>query len=423
MKEPVRSLITCALLGAQALVAAQPAPDGWLRRGVTRDGTWFDAALRAVSATGEVEFAEPPPGRTLPLSELILWGGYRDRPAGTRLVLVDGSVLVAELLHLDAQAVTIVSPLWAETRLPRELIGAIIFRPPSDADQRDRLYQRAVATDRGEERLLLENGDELGGRLPDAVPLAPGAFRLTQLQWVAREGGPADTLPLDRVLAVLLVPAQRADAADQTTRTLVGLRDGSQLFARTLQAATDHLEFELVTGPRLVTLPVHDGAETLWAPVVSLQPFTPHVVYLSDLDAISYRHIPFLDTPWPYQRDRSVSGGRQRHAGCVWAKGLGMHAASRLAYEPRGEYREFQAEVALDDSVGRLGSVIFRVYVQGADPSWRLAYESGIVRGGDAATPVRVDIRDAQRVALLVDYADRADQGDHANWLNARFLR
>ena len=95
------------------------------------------------------------------------------------------------------------------------------------------------------------------------------------------------------------------------------------------------------------------------------------------------KHIPFLDTSWSYQPDRSVSGGRLRHAGHVWTKGLGMHSSSRLAYETRGQYQELHAELAIDQCAADQGSVVFRVYVQDAAGNWSLAYESGVVRGGD----------------------------------------
>ena len=100
-----------------------------------------------------------------------------------------------------------------------------------------------------------------------------------------------------------------------------------------------------------------------------------------------------------------------------------MHSSSRLAYETGGHYRELQAEVAIDDCAQRQGSVIYRVYVQTESDEWSMAYESAVVRGGEPTVPIRVDVHQAQRVALIVDYADRADQWDHANWLNARLVK
>jgi len=100
-----------------------------------------------------------------------------------------------------------------------------------------------------------------------------------------------------------------------------------------------------------------------------------------------------------------------------------MHSSSRLAFDTGGRYRQLHAELAIDDRAGSQGSVIVRVYIQlAADGQWSMAYESPVVRGGQPALPLRVDLRQAQRIALIVDWADRADQWDHANWLNARLV-
>jgi hypothetical protein len=36
---------------------------------------------------------------------------------------------------------------------------------------------------------------------------------------------------------------------------------------------------------------------------------------------------------------------------------------------------------------------------------------------------VEVDLTGAKRVSLLVDFADRGDELDHVNWLDARMIR
>ena len=76
--------------------------------------------------------------------------------------------------------------------------------------------------------------------------------------------------------------------------------------------------------------------------------------------------------------------------------------------------------MAVDQRAGRSGSVEFRVYLQDSNGQWSRAYESDVVRGGDPLVPMRVNVRGAHGVALIVDFADRADEWDHANWLNAR---
>jgi len=79
--------------------------------------------------------------------------------------------------------------------------------------------------------------------------------------------------------------------------------------------------------------------------------------------------------------------------------------------------RAFAAELGVDDSTGGRGSVRFRVLVDGQEK-----FASPILCGGQPPVPGRVDLQGAKRLELVVDYADRADQLDRANWLDARLI-
>jgi hypothetical protein len=57
------------------------------------------------------------------------------------------------------------------------------------------------------------------------------------------------------------------------------------------------------------------------------------------------------------------------------------------------------------------------------DAKWQPAYTSDVVRGGDAAKSVSVDVTGADAMTLVVDYADRGDELDHADWLDARLTK
>jgi hypothetical protein len=411
----------CCLAGLASddrVAASDPDP----ARLILRDGQSLVATLSDVTDAGEVVFAEASGRRPVAMDDLVTWGAYADRSQATYVVMVDGSVLVTDILSIEADAVTVVGRLWQETRLPRPAIRAIVFHPPADPHARDQLFFRALAIDRHDERLLLENGDELAGHMPEVVRPAAGAFQLTQITWVASDSNQTVDVPLDRLIAVLLAPGEEQSPPAGGNETLVGLRDGSLIHVQAQRRSAQNLEFQLVAGQRIATEPSATPEGEPWNAVVMLQPLRAQVTYLSDLQPLGYRHIPFLEMTWPFRADRSVSGGRLRHAGHVWTKGLGMHSSSRLAYETGGPYRELHAEVAIDDRAGRQGSVIFRVYIQDQADNWSMAYESAVVRGGDPAVPIRVDLRQAMRLALIVDFADRADQWDHANWLNARLV-
>jgi hypothetical protein len=98
-------------------------------------------------------------------------------------------------------------------------------------------------------------------------------------------------------------------------------------------------------------------------------------------------------------------------------KGIGMHSAARLAYNLDQPYKRFQAELAMDDSAGG-GSVRFRVFVDGQEK-----FTGETIRGGMKPAPISVDLSGAKQLDLVVDYADRADVLDHADWLSARLIK
>ena len=91
------------------------------------------------------------------------------------------------------------------------------------------------------------------------------------------------------------------------------------------------------------------------AAITALQTLGGQAVYLSDLEPVGYKHIPFLQLAWPYQADRNVSGDLLRAGGKLFLKGLGMHSASRLTYDLDRPASRLEAALAIDDSGRRPG--------------------------------------------------------------------
>jgi len=204
-------------------------------------------------------------------------------------------------------------------------------------------------------------------------------------------------------------PALLARDRPRGLRAIVGLDDGAHLVARGLRSDGDSLTIDSSGGL---------AWSTALDRVVCLQPLGGRVTYLSDLEAAEYRHVPYLDVPWPYRIDRNVSGGLLRAGGRLFAKGLGVHSAARLTYRLDEPYRRLDAALAIDDSTAGQGSVRFRVFVDG-----REQYVSPTIRGGMAPVPASLDLSGATRIDLVVDFAERADVLDRANWLDARLVR
>jgi len=116
------------------------------------------------------------------------------------------------------------------------------------------------------------------------------------------------------------------------------------------------------------------------------------------------------------QKNRSVDGNPLRIAGQTYEKGLGTHADSLLYVKLDGGSTRFTAMVGVDDEAGRLGSVEFRVLADG-----ERIYESGLIKSGQAAQPVDLDVTGVEMLILIVGAGPDGMNYDHADWANAAF--
>jgi hypothetical protein len=386
------------------------------------EGVRFPAALTAIAASGELRFRTAKGDLRLAAGDLVSWGAPAEPAADLQVHLTDGGLLVAaQLLECDQRTLKLDSDEFGEVELPLDLVTGIQFHPPANRDGRDRLALRLSKKDtestspgpdrrapsgkkvlpsRFTQQLLLVNGDELAGKL---VRLTATAVEFET------DAGPI-AAEIDKVAAVALDRSPPAAANGEGLRIVTGFRDGSLLVAEALTLDDRQIHIEMAGALELAA-----DAEK----IVALQPLGGRAEYLSDLRADSYRHVPFLNLAWPYRGDASVAGTRLRAGGRMYLKGIGMHSASRLTYRIDGEpYRRFAAELAVDDRTEGRGSVVFRVFVDD-----REAYKSPVVRGRMPLVPISVDVTGGKRLSLVVDFAERGDELDHADWLEARLIQ
>jgi hypothetical protein len=291
--------------------------------------------------------------------------------------------------------------------------------------ERDRLARNVLSNRERHDRLWLANGDELAGHLlpAPAEHEAPPLFGVASLRIALEAAEKPLTIGVENVVAAALAHPPGGAVETQPGHVQIGFRDGSCLPVAQVAEKSDRVELTLTSGDALVA-----EASRFWDEVTLLQPCGPHVTYLSDLEPLQYKHVPFLDLSWPdYGRDRNVVGGLLRSGGRVSLKGLGMHSTSRVVFDLAEGVHTFGAELAVDDSAGGEGSVTFRVFLESraerdAAGRWEMAYESPIIRGGQPPRPLALDVTGASRMALVVDSADRGDVLDRANWLNARLV-
>ncbi|MDX9867454.1 MAG: glycoside hydrolase family 2 TIM barrel-domain containing protein [Kiritimatiellia bacterium] len=135
-------------------------------------------------------------------------------------------------------------------------------------------------------------------------------------------------------------------------------------------------------------------------------------VYLTDLDISKTRQ------GWKEAaRDFNLLGSRLRAAGRSYTNGMATCSPSELYVDLAGA-RRFLAEVAVDDAGDRPDArLVFQVIGDG-----RLLWQSAPMRRGDKPVPVEVDVSPYATLLLRVDPWQDGKAGDHADWLNARWV-
>ncbi|MBC8108050.1 MAG: NPCBM/NEW2 domain-containing protein [Anaerolineae bacterium] len=141
--------------------------------------------------------------------------------------------------------------------------------------------------------------------------------------------------------------------------------------------------------------------------------------------ALSTLNPTFASNGWgAYERDKSSGeqgqgdGQALKINGVTYAKGLGVHAASDLRYSlVGGNYTSFSTLYGVDDEEGGAGSVKFQIYLDGV-----LAFDSGTVRGNQAAKSITVNVTGKSELRLVVtDNGDGANS-DHADWATPQLM-
>jgi alpha-galactosidase len=132
-------------------------------------------------------------------------------------------------------------------------------------------------------------------------------------------------------------------------------------------------------------------------------------IHLSDLDLSAM--LQDYKTP---NKNLSVEGNPLTIAGQKFENGVGTHANSFMCIRLSGKAVRFTAMVGLDGEVGKNGSVNFVI-----KKDFKKVWESGVMRGGDPAKAVDIDVRGTGRLGLIVEETPDGNDSDHADWANA----
>jgi alpha-galactosidase len=117
------------------------------------------------------------------------------------------------------------------------------------------------------------------------------------------------------------------------------------------------------------------------------------------------------------QVDRSIRETPLTIAGHTYSHGVGTHARSVMWIQLDGGSERFTASVGVDDAAGSPGTVTFTALGDG-----KRLFESGVMKLGQPAQQVDLDLTGVKTLLLLVEDARDGIAYDHADWAEASFL-
>jgi hypothetical protein len=398
-------IAVCVAAAGAAAAEESPVPSEPVFTGLTIDGHTVSGRIVSIgpdkislatdeNAAEELEVRSlvklsREPRSSPPVSE----GSHVLLPEGDRLMRV--IVLATTDTALEVQSHSALGKL----SIPLDAVLGLVLAPPSEGDEFDPLWERVRAEPRSTDVLWMVNGDRLTGAL---LSLDDRVVKF-QVEGKAIEVDRTGVIAMGFDPAVVSYPRPRADSFD------LSLADGTRL------GMTDvKLDKGQVSGVTRFGQSVHFPVGDL----VRLDPHTPSFVYLTERAVDAQQYVSYLGPTQSFRPDRTVDGHRFQLAGHAYERGIGTQSRTLLAYKLKPGDRRFQSLVGVDDRAGPLGSVVFRVLVDGKD---RLTTPSMTAR--DAPRAIDIDISGAKLLILITEFGDRGDVQDHADWVEARIIR
>jgi len=337
----------------------------------------------------------------LPTDEIVrvsTGGSQRERSdEDTVVTLGTGDMIRGTIQGGGDEKVTLLTMDLGAVDIPLEAIAKIDWPMSFTADHRRvvRWLDRQLVA--RQDRILLTNGDVVDGFIaaigPDGVT-------------IDTESGEA-AVSRRQVLALRMAFGGAADV--EGLHAIVSLRDTGRVTMTSLTWRNGTIEVELQHGSRASFSPDR---------LVRIDICGGNWEWLSGQEPISYQHTPLLARSWEYVSDRNVLGRPLSVADERYEHGIGVHSRSSLTYDLKGEYNTFVTHFGMDDESGPMADVSVAILVDGKP---RFSQEN--VKRDELHGPVRLDVRRANRIELVVDFGENGDMQDRFDWVEAALIR
>ena len=173
-----------------------------------------------------------------------------------------------------------------------------------------------------------------------------------------------------------------------------------------------------------IVLAINKQGATIAIPVANvneIQIQSDRLLFLSNVEPVSVRETTDFVEARPFQRGRSVTGGKLQIRGAddkptVFSQGIGAQATSELTYTNDKKFNRLLATVGIDLATKGRGDCRVVVKTDGVE-----VFNQQLTAQDDPIE-LDVDVANASRVSLVVLPGREFDLADHVVWGNARLV-
>jgi hypothetical protein len=383
-------VILLTLLCIHATIGAARAQSAWTL--TTADFHADPVVLKAIDAAGaHVTPLAGGPERVVALGDFleITRPAVPGQPAGKYVLhMVGGDRLGGEPVAIKGDNLVWNSPAVGEIAIPMKRL--IALSQPG---------KPAPASTQRSDVITLNNGDTLSG-----IVATLGAGKVS----VQTDAGSSE-VALDSVSAIHFAATPARPTAERAFR--VRFADGSAVVVPTLESRGADL-LDLTFSKDVVR-------QVPLSRVTAIEQVNGPVSWLSTRPPAENVYVPYFgnDQLYPARMDADYRGEEIRFHDRRFARGIGVHAYSRLAWNLDGSYAAFRARYAIDGDLP-LADVTVRVKLDD-----KVAYEQQHVRAGTLSPVVLLDLAGAKRITLEVDFGDNGAAQDRLNWIEPALLK
>lgn len=343
-------------------------------------------------------------GSTLSLSQVLNIQRTQVNSQASRFAveihLAHGGQIKAQGASLADERVQLVCN-FGDLELPVEALRAVVFKPNGLTDA----IREDIAKPSNQYDIVWADAG-------DGPQKAEGLIHQIADDKLAGEfSGIERTVSLERVIAFIAADLGIEPAMDLAR---IELGDGS-----TIRGALERME----QGTLTIGLPSRGQIAVPWQAIASISFESDRMRWLSELEPISQEHEPLVTAAQPARFNQSVNGNpltlrsANQSSPRTYAKGIGVHAYSRLVFRNESGFDRLTAVVGIDAETQGQGDCKFVVHGDGVE-LW-----SARVGARDEPLPIDVDITGVQEISLIVEPGEQLDLADHANWCEAKLLK